>query len=333
VLISDKQKQILALLADGEFHSGTELAELLGVSRSAICKQLNGLAVLGLQHAAISGKGYRLEKPIELLDYSKIKSLVSEVNHAYLTHLEVHDTLPSTNSYLADLAQNQAPSGFACFAEHQTAGKGRRGRQWISPYGCNLYLSLLWRFQQGGIASTSGLSLAIGVAIIRVLKSQGYTDVGLKWPNDIYAQGKKLGGILIEVSGESDGPCAVVVGLGLNLYLSEAQGQEITQDWIDLTQLTPSGQTIGRNKLASAVLNELLIIVNNYELVGIQPYLAEWRSYDCLMGMPAVLHVGQNTVDGVVEGINEQGLLLFKKTDGSLQAYASGEVSFSATHL
>ena len=332
MLISDKQKQILTLLADGEFHSGTELAELLGVSRSAICKQLNGLAVLGLQHAAVSGKGYRLERALELLEHSKIIASISAENHPFLTHLEVHDTLPSTNSYLAELAQNNVASGFACFAEHQTAGKGRRGRQWISPYGCNLYLSVLWRFQQGGIASTSGLSLAIGVAVIRVLKSQGFVDVGLKWPNDIYSRGKKLGGILIEVSGETDGPCSVVVGLGLNLYLSENQGQEITQDWTDLTKLT-DGNPLARNVLAGAVLNELITILNDYEQGGISPYLAEWRCYDCLKGLPAVLYVGQHVIEGMVEGINEQGLLLLKKADGSLQAYASGEVSFSKTTL
>ncbi len=331
MLISEKQKQILALLSDGEFHSGTELAELLGVSRSAICKQLNGLSVLGLHHSAVSGKGYRLERALELLEPSKILASVSEVNQSILSTLEVHDTLPSTNSYLAELAQNNVTSGFACFAEHQTAGKGRRGRQWISPYGCNLYLSVLWRFQQGGIASTSGLSLAIGVAAIRVLKSHGFTDVGLKWPNDIYCQGKKLGGILIEVSGESDGPCSVVIGLGLNLFLSESQGQEITQDWTDLTKLT--SKPISRNKLAGAVLNELLSILKRYEQVGIAPYLAEWRSYDCLQGLSAVLYVGQQTIEGVVEGINDQGLLLLKKQDGSVQAYASGEVSFSASGL
>ena len=116
-----------------------------------------------------------------------------------------------------------------CFAEHQSAGKGRRGRQWVSPFGSNIYMSILWRFQQDGIACTAGLSLAVGVAVIRALKTYGFNEVGLKWPNDIYCQGKKLGGILIEVSGEADGPCAVIIGLGLNLFLPEIQGQTITR--------------------------------------------------------------------------------------------------------
>jgi BirA family biotin operon repressor/biotin-[acetyl-CoA-carboxylase] ligase len=330
VLISDKQKKILTLLADGEFHSGTELAEVLGVSRSAICKQLKGLSELGLHHSAVSGKGYRLDKPLELLEPSKINAILSEQNKALISTLEIHDTLNSTNSYLVEHSHNNAASGFVCFAEHQTAGKGRRGRQWVSPYGSNIYVSILWRFQQGGIASTAGLSLAIGVAVIRALKQHNINDVGLKWPNDIYSQGKKLGGILIEVSGESDGPCAAVIGLGLNLFLPEIQAQTITQAWTDLTK-TSGENPLLRNKLAGTVLNHILAIVNGFETVGIRAYLDEWRSYDCLKGKSATLFIGQQQVEGIVEGIDDNGLLLIKKSDGSIQAFASGEVSFNAS--
>ena len=329
--ISDKQKKILTLLADGEFHSGTELAEAQGVSRSAICKQLRGLSEFGLHHAAVSGKGYRLDKPLELLAHSKINAvLISEQNKALISTLEIHDTLNSTNSYLMERSQNNAPSGFVCFAEHQTAGKGRRGRHWVSPYGSNIYMSILWRFQQGGIASTSGLSLAMGVAVIRALKQLNINDVGLKWPNDIYSQGKKLGGILIEVSGEADGPCAAVIGLGINLFLPETQAQSITQAWTDLTKITGENPLI-RNKLAGAILNHILSIVNGFEQVGIKAYLDEWRSYDCLKGHMATLYIGQQQIKGIVEGIDDNGLLLIKRADGSIQAFASGEVSFNAS--
>jgi len=328
VLISDKQKKILSLLADGEFHSGTELAELLGVSRSAICKQLSGLAALGVHHSAVSGKGYRLDKPLELLESSKINAVLNDQNKVLIPTLEIHDSLDSTNSYLMEHSRNNAESGFVCFAEHQTAGKGRRGRQWVSPYGSNIYVSMLWRFQQGGITSTAGLSLAIGVAVIRALKLYGINDVGLKWPNDIYSQGKKLGGILIEVSGEADGPCAAVIGLGLNLFLPEHQAQTITQAWTDLTQI--SGEIpVLRNQLAGTLLNEMLAVVNGFEMDGIKAYLDEWRSYDCLKGKAATLFIGQQQIEGIVEGIDDKGLILIKKPDGLVQAFASGEVSFS----
>jgi len=308
------------------------MAEVLGISRAAICKQLRVLSELGLQHSAVSGKGYRLDKPLELLAHSKINAILSEQNKALISTLEIHDTINSTNSYLVERSQNNAPSGFICFAEHQTAGKGRRGRQWVSPYGSNIYVSILWRFQQGGIASTAGLSLAMGIAIIRALKQHDIHDVGLKWPNDIYSQGKKLGGILIEVSGEADGPCAAVIGLGLNMYLPEIQAQTITQAWTDLTKIIGEN-TLIRNKLAGTILNHILSIINGFEVLGIKAYLDEWRSYDCLKGHTATLFIGQQQIEGIVEGIDDNGLLLIKRSDGSIQTFASGEVSFNSSIL
>jgi BirA family biotin operon repressor/biotin-[acetyl-CoA-carboxylase] ligase len=331
VNISDKQKKILTLLADGEFHSGTELADTLGISRSAVWKQLNGLVELGLQHSAVSGKGYRLERPLELLTASKINEAVNDQAAELISSLEIHDQIDSTNRYLVERSQNNAPSGSVCFAEHQTAGKGRRGRQWVSPYGCNIYLSVLWRFQQGP-AAISGLSLAIGVAVIRALKQHQIDDIGLKWPNDIYSQGKKLGGILVEVSGETDGPCSAVVGLGLNLFLPEAQAHSITQAWTDLSKIDGQDRLL-RNKLAGALLNHLLPVIAEYEALGITAHLDEWRSYDCLSGKSATLFIGQQQFEGIVQGIDDNGMLLIERPDGRVQAFASGEVSFSGSAL
>lgn len=325
--ISDKQKQILSLLADGEFHSGTELADTLGISRSAIWKQLNGLAELGLQHSAVSGKGYRLDNALELLNASKIHEVVNDQVDALISSFEIHDQIDSTNRYLVERSQHNGLSGSVCFAEHQTAGKGRRGRQWVSPYGSNIYLSILWRFQQGP-AAISGLSLAIGVAVIRALKQHQISDIGLKWPNDIYSQGKKLGGILVEVSGETDGPCSAVIGLGLNLFLPETQAEGITQAWTDLSKLTGQSR-LSRNQLAGILLNHLLPVIAEYESVGIQAYLDEWRSYDCLSGKSATLFIGQLQFEGIVQGIDDSGMLLIKRADGNVQTFASGEVSFN----
>jgi BirA family biotin operon repressor/biotin-[acetyl-CoA-carboxylase] ligase len=170
----------------------------------------------------------------------------------------------------------------------------------------------------------------MGVAVIRSLKQLGINDVGLKWPNDIYYQGKKLGGILIEISGETEGPCAAVIGLGLNLYLPEIQAQTITQAWTDLTKITGE-KLLPRNTLAGTVLDHILSIINGFEAAGIKAYLDEWRSYDCLKGHRATLFIGQQPVEGMVEGIDDHGLLLIKRSDGSIQAYASGEVSFNAS--
>lgn len=329
--ISDKQKKILSLLADGEFHSGTELAAELGISRSAVWKQLSGLSDFGLQHSAVSGKGYRLDNTLELLAASEINEAVDDRAGALISSLEIHDQIDSTNRYLVERSQNNAVSGTVCFAEYQTAGKGRRGRQWVSPYGSNIYLSILWRFQQGP-AAISGLSLAIGVAVIRALKQHQINDIGLKWPNDIYSQGKKLGGILVEVSGETDGPCSAVIGLGLNLFLPETEAQGITQAWTDLSKITGQNR-LSRNKLAGILLNHLLPVIAEYEGVGIQAHLDEWRSYDCLTGKSATLFIGQQQFEGIVQGIDDNGMLLIERPDGQVQTFASGEVSFSGSVL
>ena len=231
MIFTEKHQKILNLLADGEFHSGTELSAALAVSRAAVWKYLHSLSELGLEINAVSGKGYRLEKALELLSAQQIKESLSLKTLSLLSKLEIHPQIQSTNTYLAECAKT-VQSGRVCFAESQTAGRGRRGRQWVSPFGSNLYLSILWQFDNG-FAAISGLSLAIGVAVVRALSEIGINEIGLKWPNDIYWQHKKLGGILIEVSGESSGECHAIIGLGLNLYLPEKETTGITQPWTD----------------------------------------------------------------------------------------------------
>lgn len=325
--ISDNQKQILDLLADGQFHSGTELSDILGVSRSAIWKHMQFLASVGLPYSAVSGKGYRLEKPLELLAAHKIGQVLNNQAKSLISSLEIHQQIDSTNRYLSERAQNHAPSGSICLAEHQTAGKGRRGRQWVSPFGSNIYLSILWRFQQGP-AGISGLSLAIGVAVIRALKIYGIDELGLKWPNDIYSLGKKFGGILVEVSGETGGPCVAVIGLGLNMFLPESEAEGIAQAWTDLNKITGRND-LARNELAGLLLNELMPVIAEFESLGIKAYLDEWRDYDCLKQKAATLYIANQPFDGIVQGIDDNGMLLIKRPDGSVQIFASGEVSFN----
>ncbi|GAB6140429.1 bifunctional biotin--[acetyl-CoA-carboxylase] ligase/biotin operon repressor BirA [Methylosoma difficile] len=328
--ISEKPHPLLSLLADGNFHSGSELAEQLGISRSAVWKQMALLEELGLPYAAVRGKGYKLDRLLEFLDAELIRPALKPDNQDLLQNLTIFQHIHSTNSYLADIGQQSPASGWACFAEQQTAGKGRRGRQWVSPFGSNIYLSVLWRYELIGPAGLSGLSLAVGVAVIRALKQCGVDGVGLKWPNDLICQGKKLGGILIEVSGESAGPCTAVIGLGLNVFLAPAEAAVIGQAWTDLAQLSAH---VSRNQLAACLLDELLPVIAHFENTGLDAYLAEWRSYDCLKGQSAQLFIGNQQWAGEVLGIDDNGLLLFKKSDGSQQAYASGEVSFSSGNV
>lgn len=325
--ISLNQKKIVTLLSDGEFHSGTELAGELGVSRSAVCKQLSQLADYGLEFNAVSGKGYRLEHALQLLSETEIQQQLSQPTQSLISTLEIYDCVDSTNRYLSEQAQINNLNGRVCFAEYQTAGKGRRGKEWVSPFGSNIYLSILWRYQSGP-AAISGLSLAVGIAVIRALNDCGVSDVGLKWPNDIYWQDKKLAGILIEVSGESGGPCHAVIGLGLNFYLAEKTAQTITQDWVDLRQILESNAEEIRNKLAAALLNHLMPMISNFEQDTLDAYLEEWRSYDCMQGKVVNIYMGQQVYTGVVKGIDDNGMLLLTNEQGEVKTFASGEVSF-----
>lgn len=326
--ISENQKKIITILADGKFHSGTELAETLGISRSAICKQLKLLTEFGLAFNAISGKGYCLENVLELLSDTSIKKHLSSAAQSLIAELEIHHCISSTNSYLVEKSQQTKKTGIVCFAEYQTAGKGRRGRDWVSPFGCNIYMSVLCQFQQGP-ASINGLSLAVGVAVIRALNDCGIEDVGLKWPNDIFWKEKKLAGILIEVSGESNGPCSAVIGLGLNLYLPKDAASSITQDWVDLSQILIDPPAKIRNKLAATLLNHLMPVITDFEQDTLESYLQEWREYDCMKGKDVQIFIGRQTFFGTVDGIDEGGLLLLADEQGKVKAFASGEVSFS----
>jgi len=327
VLIPVGQKKILSILADGQFHSGTELAEKLALTRSAICKKINKLSELGLEICAITGKGYRLEYALQLLSETEIKQQLTSISKQLITAVEIHDLIDSTNSYLVALPNKAVRDGIVCVAEYQSEGRGRRGRTWVSPFGSNIYLSILWNFQNGS-ASINGLSLAVGVAVIKTLKSIGVDDVGLKWPNDILWRGKKLAGILIEVSGEANGSCKVVIGLGLNVHLSNQSGKEITQDWVDLKHIISDNALTIRNQLVAELLNQLMPTIATFEEETLASYLDAWRSYDCMAGKAVDIYIGEQLFTGIVNGIDNNGLLVLTDKHGGVRSFASGEVSF-----
>lgn len=325
---SAKKKLLLQILADGQFHSGTALADQLELSRSAIWKQINGLEEQGIAIIAVNGKGYRLHSPLQLLNKARIYSSLNTATQEALVDLEIHDQIDSTNRYLVSQCNiDPDTSALVCLAEQQTAGKGRRGKQWISPFGNNIYLSIAWKFELGP-ASLSGLSLAIGVAVIKTLKIHGIHDAGLKWPNDIYWQQRKLGGILVEVSGESDGPCNAVIGLGLNLSLSAQEGSDIEQDWVDINEILGQSDRLSRNQLVATLLEQLIAVTKQYTQESFALYRDQWRQFDCMQGQQVSLFMGHTKIDGTVIGINDAGLLLLQTATGSVQSFASGEVSF-----
>lgn len=316
--------ELLQLLGDGKNHSGPELANVLNVSRTAIWKQLAKLEGLGLELLSQSGKGYCLVGGLELLDGELIRTRLTPSTSAALNQLRVLTSVDSTNAFLM---RQEPDSGIsACFAEYQTAGRGRRGRQWVSPFASNIYLSLRLSINSG-LGAFEGVSLAVGVAVARALKELGVDDVELKWPNDVLWSGKKLGGILIEVVGDPSGVCHLVVGLGLNLKTEKSMAAGIDQPWVALDGILPA--LPGRNQVASLLLNHIVPLLNSYESHGFIAYKAEWETLNVHANQMVDLFMGAVQTSGVMRGVNASGALLLETKQG-LEVFHGGEVSLRA---
>lgn len=321
--LSSAQKTLLSQLADGQFHSGAALARELSLSRTAVWSLLHELCDLGLDVNAIPGKGYRLGQALELLDRNAILAHLSAHTCEALPLLEVHDCVDSTSTRLGVLAREGAASGTVCIAEAQTGGRGRIGRSWLSPFAGSVCLSLLWHFDD--LSALSGLSLAVGVAAVRALEACGLKGIGLKWPNDLLWRDRKLGGILLEVSGEVHGRHAAVIGMGLNVHISSQAGKDIDQAWTDLGTIA-NGPPPGRNLLIASLLNELVGLLQSYPEAGLPAYLEQWNALHCMQGRPVVLQQGAAAIRGVVQGVDPVGMLLLRLENGEQRAFASGDV-------
>jgi BirA family biotin operon repressor/biotin-[acetyl-CoA-carboxylase] ligase len=320
---------LIKILADGDYHSGQLIGDSLGVSRTAVWKKIAGLESFGLKVESIKGKGYRLVdgKALSLLDKATIKAGLNDSAKAALTRLKCDQVIDSTNTNLMQQMAGGLLSGSVCLAEMQTAGRGRRGRAWVSPYAGSVYMSVSQVFHRGAI-STEGLSLAVGVLVVEALAELGVGELQLKWPNDIYWRGSKLAGILLELVGDAAGECAVVVGLGLNVSLPKAVGNEIDQSWIDLQSIVNT--TFSRSELVARLLNNLLPALSNYEVEGFQSYLQRWGDLDFLKGSAVTASVVDNSVVGFAQGVNDRGALVIKTPLG-LQIINGGEVSVRKT--
>lgn len=315
---------LLRLLADGRFHSGTALGDAIGIGRGAVWKQIRSVRAMGLDVHAVRGKGYRLAAPLELLDREAILAGLERAPARRLRGIEIHYRIDSTNRYLMEKAGEGLEGPFLCLAESQSAGRGRRGRSWISPFGQNLYLSLLWRFERGPDA-LSALSLAAGVAIAAALAEMGVAGIGIKWPNDLCHGGRKLGGILIELAGEASGPWDAVVGVGLNVDMRNRDKLDIDQPWTDLR--TALGRRPERNRIATAVINALMNALPQFERAGFAPFREPFRRFDVIRGREVELHHGANRIQrGRSKGVGEHGALLLE-CDGAIRQVTSGEIS------
>lgn len=307
--------QLVKILADGEFHSGEQIGQALGMSRAAINKYMQTLRDWGLDVFTVTGKGYSLAAPLQLLDTEAIAKNLPEGG---VTVLPVVD---STNQYLMDRI-GSLRSGEACVAEFQQAGRGRRGRQWFSPFGSNLYLSMYWRLEQGPAAAV-GLSLAVGIVMAEVLRELGAKEVKVKWPNDLYINDRKLAGILVELTGKTGDAANVVIGAGINLAMRDPDSSVVNQRWANLME---GGLKIDRNLLVARLLTALRNTLGQFEQQGLAPFVSRWRALDNFIDRPVKLLMGERQIFGIARGIDKQGALLLEQ-NGEVTPFIGGEIS------
>lgn len=319
---------LLVLLADGRLHSGESLAAALGVSRAAVWKSIERLRGLGIAVAAEPRRGYRLAQPVELLDAMRIRAELGPDQAPALRSLELLFEVDSTNTRLVGVPPPPFGCADACLCELQSAGRGRRGRVWFAPFGASLALSLAWVFRDAG-RDLPALSLAVGVAVARALRRVGAQGIRLKWPNDLWFEQRKVGGVLIDLRIEAGGAAHVVIGIGLNVALpdearrdvEQSDGRPIVAAVADACPQVPS-----RNRIAGATLDELLRMLAEFEREGFAPFRDAWSDLDGLQGRAVRVLLADRDLSGTALGVDSEGALCVD-IDRRVQKFVSGEVS------
>ena len=307
------------------FVSGARLSDALGVTRSAVWKAARKLRELGVEIERLPRQGYRLALPCSPLDAEAIRARLSPGTRAQVATVGVQWHTTSTN---ADLLAHPPARGrlSLCVAEHQSAGRGRRGRSWLAAPGAALCLSWAWRFETLP-AHIGSLGLAVGIAAARTLQSQGCASVGLKWPNDLVTPDGKVGGILIELVSEAAGPALVVIGIGINVALGASLRAAVLADGNRATDLASAGAGgIDRNDLAAQLVDDGFQAVLQWEQQGFAPLVSAWRALDRLHGHPVVVRHVDRALHGIARGVDLDGALLLDDGE-AVHRLSSGEAS------
>ena len=317
---------LLDSLRDGRFHSGRALGEVLGIARTSVWKHVRTLQQMGLEIHAVRGRGYRLARNFEALDALAIRAALPMQLQDARFELTVLAQVNSTNTWLAEHALDAA-NATTCVAEQQLAGRGRGGHRWVSPFGRNVYLSMLWRLP---VSAVSGLSIAVGVCVAEACEALGASAISLKWPNDLLAvRGEvrhKLGGILVEVSSE-DGysdRCVVIIGIGLNVDMPDSLRASIGQPVSDLNELV--GKRVSRNAVTAKVMERVMLAMPRFEHEGLAPFRGRFLQRDVNLDRVVQVEQGGRLRTGLARGIDESGALLLETRDGLARIF-SGDVS------
>lgn len=322
---------LLRHLADGAFHSGEDLAAKVGLTRARVSQVLKDAEDAGLALERIKGRGYRLLEAPDFLSADAVRARLAELGRARTSPpalaIEIVDQIESTSTELNRRLPRRDIHGMVLAAEWQTAGRGRRGRSWTAVAGGSLTFSLGWRFEQGA-GFLAGLSLAIGVAVVRALEAEGFTGIALKWPNDLIHRHQKLGGILIDLNGDALGPSVTVIGVGLNVRLPANARKVIPIPVTDLSTVAGKKKLpVDRNRVLARLLDELTAVLQQYAAEGFAPFAAEWQHRHAYQAkMVKLLLPDGATVTGKVAGVDASGALVL--ADGPRRArFLSGEIS------
>jgi len=311
--------KISALLSDGNYHTETSMATILSTTSLIVSKLIKKLESYNVLISFIKEKGYRLEEPLILLDKIKIKKLLS----TKAINIKIFEKIDSTNDALKQaLLKNRNPTVY--LAETQTNGKGRLDRSWYSPFGKNIYLSLAY-FMHSNNFNLSGLSIIVGLAMCAAVEENCQVPNGLKvkWPNDIIANQQKLAGILIETTKNANDYTKIIIGIGINVNMLQADKDAINQPWTSLQKLT--GNYIDRNQLCALLINKILVYLQRFKTQGLQGFMEEWKKRDILFNQPVRLNSNNLIFCGIGIGINNQGHLLLQFKDNLKQSFSSGE--------
>jgi BirA family biotin operon repressor/biotin-[acetyl-CoA-carboxylase] ligase len=263
-----------------------------------------------------------------LLNLPKIKNYIDKDCLKRIKQIKLFDQINSTNTYLLELAQDlpldKHNEIHVCLAERQLKGKGRLGRQWVSPFGANLYLSMLYSFAKD-ISDIAGLGLVVATTITDMLESIGIKNLGLKWPNDVLWQKRKLAGVLIEIASEAYGVSNAVIGVGLNVAMPTHAGTLISQPWVDLCEIT--NELPDRNRLAGLLINNLVQSLGVFRQKGIKAFMQKWQRLDICMNQPVCVITPNNKVYGIAKGVDANGRLRLENEAGKILTFSSGEIS------
>lgn len=326
------QMELLSFLEDGDYHTGNALGLQLGVTRTAVWKQMTQLHALGVPIQRSPQRGYRIANPMMFLNAKKIDHELERQGFKKNIRYHIYASIDSTNRWLKDLPTSDAID--VCCAEMQTAGRGRFNRPWFSPFGENIYLSSRWHFN-GDLSSLSGLSLVVSLAVLNVLHDQGIKEhLRVKWPNDLLWLNKKLSGNLIEIIAESNGGADIVIGIGLNVNSLSEMNESVLQPtipWCSVREIT--GSYHDRNRLIAALINRLDHDLTRFMVQGFEPFIPTWNQVDFLKEKRINVSHPNKRLSGTAAGVDHKGQLILIDENQVTHYLSSGDTSLHSSSL